>query len=200
MNEAIFTQLQKEMEGSVSALRKELSKIRTGRASTALLEHIMVDYYGASTPLNQLATLSAPEPRLLVIQPFDRSAMTEIEKAILKSDLGLTPSNDGKIIRIPIPQLTEERRKELVKHVKKIAEEYRVSVRNHRRVAIEQLKEAEKKKEITADDAKHGHDRVQKSPMISSAGSTKSSKPKKKRSWQCSRAHPGVAFFQSHIA
>jgi ribosome recycling factor len=150
------------MEDSVNALRKELTKLRTGRASTSLLEHIMVDYYGASTPLIQLATLSAPEPRLLVIQPFDRNAMVEIEKAILKSDLGLTPSNDGKIIRIPIPQLTEERRKELVKHVKKIAEEYRVSVRNHRRVAIEHLKEAEKKKEITADDSKHGHDRVQK--------------------------------------
>lgn len=162
MNDAVFTHLQKEMEDSVNALRKELTKLRTGRASTSLLEHIMVDYYGASTPLIQLATLSAPEPRLLVIQPFDRNAMVEIEKAILKSDLGLTPSNDGKIIRIPIPQLTEERRKELVKHVKKIAEEYRVSVRNHRRVAIEHLKEAEKKKEITADDSKHGHDRVQK--------------------------------------
>ena len=162
MNEAIFTQTQKEMDGSVNALRKELTKLRTGRASTALLEHIMVDYYGASTPLNQLATLSAPEPRLLVIQPFDRGAMAEIEKAILKSDLGLTPNNDGKIIRIPIPQLTEDRRKELVKHVKKIAEEYRVSVRNHRRLAIEQLKEAEKKKEITTDDVKHGQDRVQK--------------------------------------
>jgi ribosome recycling factor len=139
-----------------------LGKIRTGRASTGLLEHITVDYYGATTPLIQLATLSAPEPRLLVIQPFDRGAMGEIEKAILKSDLGLTPSNDGKVIRIPIPQLTEERRKELVKHVKKIAEEYRVSVRNHRRVAIEHLKEAEKKKEITADDSKHGHERIQK--------------------------------------
>lgn len=162
MNEAVFTQLQKDMEGSVSALRKELAKLRTGRASTALLEQIMVDYYGTSTPLNQLSTLSAPEPRLLVIQPFDRSVMGDIEKAILKSDLGLTPNNDGKIIRIPIPQLTEERRKDLVKHVKKIAEEYRVSVRNHRRVAIEQLKEAEKKKEITADDTKHGQDRVQK--------------------------------------
>lgn len=162
MNEAIFTQVQKEMDGSLSALRKELSKLRTGRASTALLEHIVVDYYGASTPLNQLATLNAPEPRLLVIQPFDRSAMGEIEKAILKSDLGLMPNNDGKVIRIPIPQLTEERRKELVKHVKKIAEEYRVSVRNHRRVAIEHLKDLEKKKELTADDAKHGHDRVQK--------------------------------------
>jgi len=162
MNEAIFTQVQKEMDGSVAVLRKDLAKLRTGRASTALLEHIHVDYYGASTPLNQLATLSAPEPRLLIIQPFDRAAMAEIEKAILKSDLGLTPNNDGKVIRIPIPALTEERRKDLVKHVKKIAEEYRVSVRNHRRVAVEQLKDAEKKKEITADEAKHGHDRVQK--------------------------------------
>lgn len=162
MNEAIFTQVQKEMDSSVAALRKDLAKLRTGRASTALLEHIHVDYYGASTPLNQLATLSAPEPRLLIIQPFDRAAMAEIEKAILKSDLGLTPNNDGKVIRIPIPALTEERRKDLVKHVKKIAEEYRVSVRNHRRVAVEQLKDAEKKKEITADEAKHGHDRVQK--------------------------------------
>mgnify|MGYP001320517953 CR=1 FL=1 len=162
MNEAIFTQAQKEMDGSVAVLRKDLTKLRTGRASTALLEHITVEYYGASTPLHQLATLSAPEPRLLVIQPFDRAAMTEIEKAILKSDLGLNPNNDGKVIRIPIPALTEERRKDLVKHVKKIAEEYRVSVRNHRRVAVEQLKEAEKKKEITADEAKHGLDRVQK--------------------------------------
>ena len=162
MNEAIFTQLQKEMDQSVGALRKDLAKIRTGRASTALLEHVVVDYYGATTPLNELATLSAPEPRLLVIQPYDRSAMGNIEKAILKSDLGLTPNNDGKIIRVPIPQLTEERRKELVKHVKKIGEEFRVSVRNHRRVAVEHLKEAEKKKEITADDSKHGHDRVQK--------------------------------------
>ncbi|HEX2261016.1 MAG TPA: ribosome recycling factor [Candidatus Binatia bacterium] len=162
MNEEIFVRLQKEMDQSVSALRKDLAKIRTGRASTALLEHIVVQYYGATTPLNQLATLSAPEPRLLVIQPYDRSAMGDIEKAILKSDLGLTPNNDGKIIRVPIPQLTEERRRELVKHVKKIAEEFRVSVRNHRRIAVEQLKEAEKKKTINSDDSKHGQDRVQK--------------------------------------
>ena len=144
MNEAIFSQLQKEMDESVGALRKELTKLRTGRASTALLEHIVVEYYGASTPLNQLATLSAPEPRLLVIQPFDRTAMTEIEKAILKSDLGLTPNNDGKVIRIPIPQLTEERRKELVKHVRKMAEDFRVSVRNHRRDANEMLRELQR--------------------------------------------------------
>jgi ribosome recycling factor len=162
MNEAIFTQLHKEMDQSVAALRKEFGKVRTGRASTALLEGIVVEYYGATTPLNQLATLSAPEPRLLVIQPFDRSAIGEIEKAILRSDLGLTPTNDGKIIRVPIPQLTEERRKELVKHVRRIAEEFRVSVRNHRRVAIEHLKESEKKKDMTADDFKHGQDRVQK--------------------------------------
>jgi ribosome recycling factor len=162
MNEAVFNQLQKEMEQSVNALRKELSKIRTGRASTALLESIVVEYYGAHTPLNQLATLSAPEPRLLVVQPYDRKVIGDIEKAILKSDLGLTPANDGKIIRVPIPQLTEERRRELVKHVKKIGEEYRVSIRNHRRVAIEQLKESEKKKEITADENKHGQERVQK--------------------------------------
>jgi ribosome recycling factor len=162
MNEAIFAQLQKEMEQSVGALRKELSRIRTGRASTALLEGIVVEYYGANTPLNQLATLSAPEPRLLVVQPYDRSVIGDIEKAILKSDLGLTPANDGKVVRIPIPQLTEERRKELVRHVKKIGEEYRVSVRNHRRLAIEQLKESEKKKEITADENKHGQDRIQK--------------------------------------
>jgi ribosome recycling factor len=162
MNEAIFTQLQKEMEGSVAALRKELGRVRTGRASTSLLEGILVEYYGTSTPLNQLATLSAPEPRLLVIQAFDRKALGEIEKAILKSDLGLTPANDGKIIRVPIPQLTEDRRKDLVKHVKKIGEEFRVSMRNHRRLAIEHLKESEKKKEITADEFKHGQDRVQK--------------------------------------
>jgi ribosome recycling factor len=121
-----------------------------------------VEYYGATTPLNQLATLSAPEPRLLVIQPYDRSAMKDIEKSILKADLGLTPSNDGKVIRVPIPQLTEERRRELVKHVKKIGEEFRVSIRNHRRDAIEQLKDLEKKKEITADEAKQGQERIQK--------------------------------------
>jgi len=162
LNGAVFFEVQKEMERSVAAFRKDLAKLRTGRASTALLEGITVDYYGAPTPLNQLATLSAPEPRLLVVQPYDRSAIGNIEKAILRADLGLNPNNDGKLIRIPIPELTEERRKELVKHVRKMAEEFRVSIRNHRRVAIERLKEAEKKREITADDLKHGQDRVQK--------------------------------------
>ncbi len=162
MNEAFFTELQKEMEKSIVAFRKDLAKLRTGRASTALLEAVMVDYYGTSTPLNQLANLGAPEPRLLVVQPYDRAAIGNIEKAILKADLGLTPNNDGKLIRIPIPELTEERRRDLVKHVKKLAEEFRVSVRNHRRLAIEKLKEIEKKKEITEDDLKHNQERVQK--------------------------------------
>lgn len=162
MNEAFFTELQKEMDKSVLAFRKDLAKIRTGRASTALLEGITVDYYGTSTPLNQLANLSAPEPRLIVIQPYDPKAIGNMEKAILKSDLGLTPNNDGKVIRIPIPELTEERRRELAKHIKKIAEEFRVSVRNHRRLAVEKLKELEKKKELTQDDLKHAQDRVQK--------------------------------------
>ncbi|MGH7848571.1 MAG: ribosome recycling factor [Candidatus Binatia bacterium] len=162
MNEAFFTDLQKEVEKAVVAFRKDLSKIRTGRASTALLEGVTVDYYGTATPLNQLATLSAPEPRLLVVQPYDRGSIGNIEKAILKADLGLNPTNDGKLIRIPIPELTEERRKELVKHVKKVAEEFRISVRNHRRIAIEKLKEMNKKKEITEDDLKQSQERVQK--------------------------------------
>ncbi len=162
MNQAFFTDLQKEMEKVIPALRKDLGKLRTGRASTGLLEGVVVDYYGAPTPLNQLAVLSAPEPRLLVVQPYDPGAVGNIEKAILKTDLGLTPQNDGKLIRIPIPELTEERRRELVKHIKKMGEEFRVSVRNHRRIAIERLKELEKKKEITSDELKQGQDRVQK--------------------------------------
>ena len=162
MNQAFFTDLQKEMEKVIPALRKDLGKLRTGRASTGLLEGVVVDYYGASTPLNQLAVLSAPEPRLLVVQPYDPGAIGNIEKAILKTDLGLTPQNDGKLIRIPIPALTEERRRELVKHIKKMGEEFRVSARNHRRIAIERLKELEKKKEITSDELKQGQDRVQK--------------------------------------
>lgn len=162
INEAFFTELQREMEKSVAAFRKDLTKLRTGRASTALLEGVMVDYYGTATPLNQLANLGAPEPRLLVVQPYDRGAIGNIEKAILKADLGLVPNNDGKLIRISIPELTEERRRELVKHVKKVAEEFRISERNHRRVAIEKLKGMEKKKEITEDELKHSQGRIQK--------------------------------------
>src|SRR6266404_6857663 len=138
----------KEMDKTVEAFRHELARVRTGRASTALVENLQVNYYGSKTPLRQLAGLSAPEPRLIVITPYDKGAMHEIEKAISTSDLGLTPMNDGKIIRVPIPELTEERRRDLVKHVRKIAEEHRVSVRNHRRDAIDLLKGLEKDKAI----------------------------------------------------
>jgi ribosome recycling factor len=149
------------MEQTTIALKREFARLRTSRATTALLDGITVEYYGARTPLNQLASLSAPESRLLIIQPFDRSAIGEIERAILQSDLGLTPQNDGKIIRIPIPELTEERRRELVKHVKKTAEEFRVSQRGHRRDAIEMLKELNKEKEITDDDLKKGQEQIE---------------------------------------
>ena len=150
-----------DMEKTIAAFRKELSHVRTGRASTALLEGITVDYYGTKTPLNQLATLSAPEPTLLVVQPYDKSVIGAIEKAIKASELGLNPLNDGKLIRVPIPALTEERRRDLVKHVKKLAEDYRVSVRSHRRDSLEMLKELEKEKDITEDDRRHAAEKIE---------------------------------------
>ena len=158
---SIIDDCKKEMEQTVAAFKRDLARLRTSRATTALLDGITVDYYDARTPLNQLASLSAPEARLLVIQPFDRSVIGEIERAIFQSDLGLTPLNDGKIIRIPIPELTEERRRDLVKHVKKMAEEFRVSVRTHRRDAIEMLKELHKEKDLTDDDLKKSQERVE---------------------------------------
>ncbi len=142
-------------------MRRDLTRTRTGRASTGLLEGITVEYYGTRTPLNQLAGLSAPEPRLLIIQPYDKTALAQIERAILQSDLGLVPVNDGKILRVPIPELTEERRRELVKHIRKLAEDYRVSVRNHRRDAIDLLKSLEKDKDITEDDLRRSQEKVQ---------------------------------------
>jgi ribosome recycling factor len=161
MSGDVLNSLREEMQGTVEAMRREMSRIRTGRASTGLLEGITIDYYGANTPLNQVATLGAPEPRLLVIQPYDRSVITDIERAILQSDLGLVPVNDGKLIRVPIPELTEERRRDLVKHVRKVAEEFRVSLRNHRGDAIDLLKTMEKDKEITEDDLHRSQDKIQ---------------------------------------
>ena len=158
---SIIDDCKQEMEQTVATFKRDLSRLRTSRATTALLDGITVDYYGAKTPLNQLASLSAPEPRLLVIQPFDRTAISDIERAIFQSDLGLTPANDGKLIRIPIPELTEERRREVVKHVRKMAEEFRVSVRTHRRDAIEMMKELHKEKELTDDDLKKSQERVE---------------------------------------
>ena len=162
MNAQVVDALKKDMENTLDGLRKELTKVRTGRANTALIEGILVDYYGTKSPLNQLAALSAPESRLLVVQPYDKSVMSAIEKAIYQSDLGLTPVNDGKVIRVPLPELTEERRKELVRHVKKVGEEYRVSARNHRRDANERVKKLQKDKQITEDEVRTTQDRVQK--------------------------------------
>ncbi len=159
--EEVLSDLKQEMEKTVKGFTNELKRIRTGRASTAILDGIRVEYYGNPTPLNQLATVSAPEPRLLIIQPWDAGSMGDVEKAILKSDLGLTPQNDGKVIRITIPNLTEERRKELVKTVKKMTEDFKVALRNHRRDSIEFLKELKKEKEISEDDYFRLHDRVQ---------------------------------------
>jgi ribosome recycling factor len=149
------------MEKSLRSLRSELQKVRTGRASTALLDGIQVDYYGTATPLNQLANLSSPDPRLIVISPYDKGAMSGIEKAILTSDLGLTPTNDGKVVRIPIPPLTEQRRKDLVKHVHRLAEDHKVGVREARRDALTMLKDLEGEGAIPADDRRREEKRIQ---------------------------------------
>jgi len=158
----LISHAEEQMVKTLNRMKSELGTLRTGRASSALLENVRVDYYGTSTPLNQLAAMAAPEPRMLEIRPWDKGAVAEIEKAILKSDLGLTPNNDGSIIRLQIPKLTEERRKELIKVVRKMAEEYRVSLRNERRDAVERLKKAEKRKEITEDDLTSGEHEIQR--------------------------------------
>ena len=150
------------MTKSVDATHEHFNSVRTGRATPALLDRITIDYYGTPTPLKNLATINTPEPRMLTIQPFDPSSIQQIERAIQESDLGLTPSNDGQLIRLPIPQLTEERRKELVKQVRHLAEEGRVAARNVRRDALHHLKEAEKNGETGADDVHRAEDRLQK--------------------------------------
>jgi len=152
----------RRMDKSVEAAQTEFATLRTGRASPALLDRVQIDYYGQQTPLKQLATISAPEPRMLTIQPFDPNSVSSIERAIQESDLGLTPSNDGKLIRLPIPQLTEERRKELVKVVRHMAEEGRVAVRNVRRDAIHHLKELVDNGEVGSDEEHRAEERVQK--------------------------------------
>jgi ribosome recycling factor len=151
-----------KMEGQLEHLRHEFTGLRTGRASVALLDQVKVDYYGTPTPLKQVATLATPEARLITVQPFERNLMKDIEKAILASGLGLTPTNDGKVIRLPIPPLTEERRKELVKIAKRLAEEIRVHVRNIRRDALEEIKKSQKESELTEDEGKKAHDEIQK--------------------------------------
>lgn len=161
MLEAIYAEADERMNKVIAAFQRELATLRAGRATPALLDRIEVDYYGTSTPLNQISGITAPESRLLVIQPWDKQALGEIEKAILKSDLGLTPTNDGNVIRLSIPQLTEERRKELVKFVRKKSEESKVSIRNIRRDANDSVKQLEKESEISEDERRRAQDHIQ---------------------------------------
>ncbi len=162
MSEEILLEMIDKMEKSMEAFRNDLSKIRTGRASLSLFDGVKVDSYGSLMPLNQVATLTIPESRLIVIQPWDPQLLPAIEKAILKSNLGLTPASDGKVIRISVPQLTEERRKDLVKQVKKSCEDFRVNVRNSRRDAIDHFKKLKKDKDISEDDLFKYQDEAQK--------------------------------------
>lgn len=161
MYKELLRETEKRTHRALEALQSDLRTIRTGRASPALLERVMVDYYGQATPLNQLAVISAPEPNLLVVRPYDPQSLEEIERAILKSDVGLTPSNDGRLIRLPIPRLTEERREELAKMVRQRVEEGKVALRNIRRGALEDLREFEKEKLVSEDEFYRAKDKLQ---------------------------------------
>jgi ribosome recycling factor len=157
-----YTQLKSRMDKAVEDFRREMAATRTGRANVHMLDTVSVDYYGSMMPLNQIATVHAPEPQMITVQPFDPSAMQNIEKAIRAADLGLNPMNDGKLIRVPVPPLTEERRKDMVKHLHKILEEHRTAVRNIRRDGNDAIKKASKDKKITEDDEKRALEEIQK--------------------------------------
>jgi len=161
MEKEAIAAMKAHMEKSVDSLRREYQKIRTGRASTSLLDDIKVDYYGTPTPVNQLATLAIPEPRTITLQPWEAKLIPMIEKAIMKSDIGLTPANDGRLIRLVLPPLTEERRKDIVKGLKKLSEETKIAIRNIRRDSIDHLKKLEKDKKITEDDLKRSEKEIQ---------------------------------------
>lgn len=158
----ILSTAQTKMQKTIEVLRVDLASVCAGRASVSLLDKVMVEYYGTPTPVNQVASVTVPEPRMIVIQPWEKNLLKDIERAIMKSDLGLNPNSDGSVIRLNLPQLTEERRKELVKTVHKKAEDARVSIRNLRREANDSVKKAEKAKEITEDEAKKANDDIQK--------------------------------------
>ncbi|MCI9365317.1 MAG: ribosome recycling factor [Clostridia bacterium] len=157
-----FSKIEERMDKTISVLQENFSEIRAGRANPAILNKVKVDYYGVSTPISQVAGISVPEARLIVIQPWDMSILKEIEKAILASDIGITPNNDGKVIRLSFPELNEERRKELVKDIKKIAEESKVSIRSIRRDGIDEAKKLQKDGEMTEDDLKNAENQIQK--------------------------------------
>jgi ribosome recycling factor len=160
--DAIYKDSKDKMNKAVDSLKQEFSRLRTGRATPALLDGVKVEYYGSLTPINQVANISVPDPKMIVIQPWDNNAIAAIEKGIIKSDLGLNPQSDGKVIRVPIPSLTDERRKDLVKLTKKLGEDSKVIIRNIRRTANDTLKAKEKTKEVSEDDSKKGHDQIQK--------------------------------------
>jgi ribosome recycling factor len=157
----VHGETKESMEKAIRRLRAELLKVRTGRASTALLDGLQIDYYGTPTPLNQLANLTTPDPRLIVISPYDKGSIQAIERAILTSDLGLTPSSDGKVVRIPIPPLTEERRKELVRHVHRLAEDHKVGVREARRDGVSMLKDLESEGAVPQDERRQADKKIQ---------------------------------------
>lgn len=161
MLDTLQKDLTDKMEKGLKVFQDELTKIRTGRASASMLETVRVDYYGTPTPISQMASINVPEPRLIVVQPWDQGALALIEKAIQKSDLGVVPQNDGKAIKLPIPALTEDRRKDFVKQVNKLAEECRVAVRNIRRTGMDEIKKAEKDKKVAEDESKGLQDKVQ---------------------------------------
>lgn len=162
MVDDLFGDAERRMQRAVEALKQDIASIRTGRASSALIERITVDYYGTPTPINQVASISIPEARLLVIQPWDRKMLVDIEKAIQKSDLGINPNNDGQVIRLAIPPLNEERRREMVKTLHKKLDEHKVAIRNVRRDAQDKLRDREKKKEVSEDELKRSTERLQK--------------------------------------
>jgi len=162
MIKEVRTSAEDQMKKNMEKLAKELGGIRTGRATISLLDNIRINYYGTVSPLNQVASISVPESNLIVIQPWDTSLIGELEKSILRSDLGLVPNNDGKLLRVPVPPLTEERRKELSKSVKKIGEDYKVHLRNIRRESNDQIKQLQKDKEVSQDEEHQGYDEVQK--------------------------------------
>ena len=176
--ESVLGETERKMDSSITALKRELSAIRTGRATPALIENVPVDYYGVSTPLNQIASISTPDARAIMVQPWDKQALQEIEKSLIKSDMGFNPSNDGATITVPIPQLTQERRQEMVKLLKGKIEEGKVSVRNVRRDGLESLRKLEKDKSISQDDGRRAQEQLQKTTdghtkLIDETGSAK---------------------------
>jgi ribosome recycling factor len=190
MTKDIVNNMSDHMDKTVESLRKEFQKTRTGRASTSMLDELRVDYYGTPTPINQLATLAVPEPRTITLQPWEAKIIPLIEKAILNANLGVTPSNDGRVIRLNLPPLTEERRKDIVKQLRKNAEDAKVAVRNIRRDSIDELKKLEKDKNIAEDDLKRGEKEVQDVTNSHVAKLTKFLLIRKRKLWRFNRSAP----------